>query len=120
VATIAWAFFGPPPRRPVRQGLRWRLTLLAGTLYGLAIGGFMANALAVLGFSVAAANEVVCAIHWLGRRRDDGGGGGGGGGGNDGPDDPDDPRFDWDSFERAFRDYARRSPRSRPRDLTPV
>jgi hypothetical protein len=49
-----------------------------------------------------------------------GGGGGGGDDGRGGDDDddppPDDaPQVDWDAFERAFRDYARRRPRERDR-----
>lgn len=114
LASVGFAYLGPPPRRQV--DLRLRTTLLA-----VGMGGYLA-AVAVLAAGavvpgvlvLALAGELVCAAGWFSRgdtppSDDDNDDGGGGGGGRR----PKPPPSDWDAFERAFRRYARERERQR-------
>jgi hypothetical protein len=123
VASMAWAFWGRPPRRSPRPRT-WR------HLAGLGLGLYSAGcATLVLGHAVVSAAligtgvEMLSLVAWLGRAlgadEDDGppapdDGGEPGGGGDDGP-----PGWD-DRDEQAFRDYVAQRERRRPRDPAPL
>ena len=97
LASIWWAFLGPPPdRRDLGTAKLWGATAgilyLAGA-YALAFG--RAGAVILVGGGVLA----LCLAFWH-ARGDDGGGGGG-------DDDDGDPPIDWDRFDRARRDWDR-------------
>lgn len=107
-ASMALGFLAPPRRRQASTFTLGALTALAAGTY---LGAVLAAVLAGLGLPAAllalAGGELVCLAAWLER------GHGGGGGGGEGPEPEDEPvpPFDWDEFERRFRDYARRPPR---------
>ena len=110
IASIAGAFFGPPPQRKRPGALRW-LAGLGAVLYAAAgvslwgAGSVLAGAL-----FVCAGVEVVCLAAWLARAR-----------GNDrrwppeedlDPDDPEPPGEDWAAFETALHRWQGDRPRS--------
>ena len=97
VATIWWAFFGPPPdRRDMGTAKLWGL--VAAVLYLAGIYALFAerqSAPFLVGLGVLA----LCVAFWY-ARGDDGGGGGGDSDDGDGP-------LDWDEFDKARRDWER-------------
>lgn len=97
MASIWWAFLGPPPdRRDVGSAKLWGLTsaiFWVAAIYALAMGRPAGSLL--LGASVL----TMCVAFWH-ARGDDGGGGGGSDGDDDGP-------LDWDEFDAARRDWDR-------------
>jgi hypothetical protein len=114
LASVAFAYAGPPPRRSVAGRVRGTLLLAGVGGYAAAAAALAGGAVAVGAAAIAVAGELVCAAGWLGRgdappRDDDGDDGGGGGGGRR----PKPPPPDWDAFERAFRRYARERERQR-------
>ena len=99
VASIWWAFFGPPPdRRDVGSARLWGLTSMVfwvAAVYALALG--RPSAVALVGAGVL----TLCVAFWHARGDD------GGGGGWDGDDDDGDGPLDWDEFDRARREWDR-------------
>ena len=98
LASIWWAFFGPPPdRRDMGSARLWGLT--SGILY---IAGVYAlfDHRGIAPLLVGAGIVALCLAFWHARGDD------GGGGGWDDDDDGDGP-IDWDRFDRARRDWDR-------------
>ena len=97
VASIWWAFFGPPPdRRDLGTAKLWGFTsavLYATGLYALVSGRPIAPVL------IAAGVLSLCLAFWH-ARGDDGGGGGWDDDDGDGP-------IDWDRFDRERGDWDR-------------
>jgi hypothetical protein len=97
VATIWWAFFGPPPEeRDMGTAKLWGAT--AGVLYLAGVYALFAergSAPFLVGLGVMA----LCLAFWH-ARGDDGGGGGWDSDDGDGP-------LDWDEFDRARRAWER-------------
>jgi hypothetical protein len=109
--TIGWCFAGPAPRRRRAPALQAALLAIGCGCYLAALAAFALGRAGWTGYGVALASELLCLAAWLGRTAP-----------------PDDPAgeeapaapppgqdADWDRFERAFRDYARRRSPSRPR-----
>jgi hypothetical protein len=108
-ASIARAFFGPPPPRP--RGTLAPAAAAAGFLaYGLALGLALAGRQTAACACLIAGVEALCLAVWLARGGDD----------RDDFDEPvpePDPPVDWASFDR---ERARWRPRGGDRDWTPV
>jgi hypothetical protein len=114
IASVAFAYLGPPPRRRTGMGVRGALLSSGLAGYAAAAAALAAGAAAPGALALALAGELLCAAGWLGRgdappSDDDGDDGGGGGGGHR----PKPPPTDWDAFELAFRRYAREHERQR-------
>ena len=109
-ASIARAFFGPPPPRP--RGTLAPAAAAAGFLsYGLALGLALAGRQTAACVCLVAGVEALCLAVWLARGGDD----------RDdfdeaAPAEPD-PPVDWAEFDR---ERARWRPRDRDRPPTPV
>jgi hypothetical protein len=113
IGSVALAYLGPPPRRPVGGHVRGALLGCGLIGYGVAAVALAAGSLVAGALTLAVASELVCVAGWLGRgdappSDEDGDDGGGGGGRRPKP-----PPPDWDAFERAFRRYAREHERQR-------
>jgi hypothetical protein len=97
LASIWWAFFGPPPdQRDLGTAKLWGAT--SGVLYLAGLYALVADrgsAPILVGAGVVA----LCLAFWH-ARGDDGGGGGWDDGDDDGP-------IDWDRFDRERRDWER-------------
>jgi hypothetical protein len=99
MASVWWAFFGPPPdRRDLGSARLWGLTSAVfwiAAAYAMALGRPAAYLLLPAGVFT------LCLAFWHARGDD-----GGGGGWDDNDDDGDGP-LDWDEFDRARRDWDR-------------
>src|SRR4051794_36712088 len=99
LASIWWAFFGPPPdRRDMGTAKLWGAT--AGVLYLAGVYALVAerdSAPLLVGGGVVA----LCLAFWHARGDDDGGGGGGW------DDDDGDGPIDWDDFDRERSNWDR-------------
>jgi hypothetical protein len=99
LASIWWAFFGPPPdRRDMGTARLWAIT--AGILYLTGLYALLSDR-GIGPLLVGAGVLALCLAFWHARGDD-----GGGGGGDDDDDDGDGP-IDWDDFDRARRDWDR-------------
>lgn len=109
LASVLFAWLGPPPRRS--RDARLRGAMLAAGMAGYAAAGaaLAAGLLATGALALALAGELVCAVGWMSRGEappadeddeEDGGGGGGGRG-------PKPPPIDWEAFERALARWTR-------------
>ncbi|HEV2819024.1 MAG TPA: hypothetical protein VGW11_00815 [Solirubrobacteraceae bacterium] len=114
IVSIAWTFFGPPPRSRASSGVVAALAGLGATAY--AVGILLAqHSVTAAAIAMAVGVEGLCAAGWLGR----GGGGGGGGGprrdpGSE-PPSSDGPDLDWEEFDRVRGDWE-----PVPREPTPL
>jgi hypothetical protein len=98
LASIWWAFFGPPPtRKDVGTARLWGVT--SGILYLTGVYALFASR-GVAPLLVGGGFLALCLAFWH-ARGDDGGGGGGW------DDDDGDGPIDWDRFDRARRDWDR-------------
>jgi hypothetical protein len=98
LASIWWAFFGPPPdRRDMGTARLWGVT--SGILYLAGVYALFDNR-GIAPLLVGAGVIALCLAFWHARGDD------GGGGGWDDDDDGDGP-IDWDRFDRARRDWDR-------------
>ena len=99
LASIWWAFFGPPPdRRDVGTARLWGAT--AAVLYLAGLFALLSGR-AIAPILVGAGVLALCLAFWHARGDDDGGGGGGW------DDDAGDPPIDWDRFDRERGDWDR-------------
>jgi hypothetical protein len=97
LASAAWAFLGPPARRP-RRSLARRLLGVTAVLYLLGAGLAGGAGLPWPGVLVVVAGiEVSCLGAWLVRGEDP-----------PGEDDDEPSPWDWDAFDRARVAWARR------------
>jgi hypothetical protein len=99
LASVWWAFFGPPPEeRDMGTARLWGAT--SGILYLAGLYALIAER-SIAPILVGAGVFALCLAFWHARGGDDGGGGGG----DDGDDD--DGPLDWDRFDRARREWDR-------------
>jgi hypothetical protein len=111
LAAVVLAWRGRAPRTALGRARATSLILVAVCLYGLGLLAAFGDQRSLATFVYAAGIGVCALALWLSRGSDPGEGPGGGDSGDEQPP-PDSggaPAFDWESFERQFRDYARRS-----------
>ncbi len=111
LVAVALAARGRAPRTALGRARATSLLLVAVCLYALGLLAAFGDQRSLATFVYAAGIGVCALALWLSRGSDPGGGPGGGDSGDEQP--PPDPggapAFDWEAFERQFRDYARRS-----------
>jgi uncharacterized membrane protein YfcA len=109
VAAIATSAFARAPRRSADPGELRRLVACALTLYAVGALATLTHHSALAGLVYAAGIAVAALAAWLSRGRDqeDPPDGGSEPGNEEPPPQPDGmPWWDWERFEREFRDYA--------------